>query len=210
MNKVFGVRGRPDSLDSPNFRQEASVNKIRRITAIACMLSALAIVAPATTVSPAGAQETTAAVNGTITDPSGAPIVGATVTAIDTARGTAYPTQTNTYGAYYLPRIPIGNYQVKVEAKGFQTAVHSAFDLVLDQVARVDMQLTVGSMSQTVEVTGAAPLLQTETTTNSPFSLRERQVRIRGPLLPVKTRFKSDVPTSTVTASRPTITSSTA
>src|SRR5580658_249473 len=164
MNKVFGVRGRPDSLDSPNFRQEASVNKIRRITAIACMLSALAIVALATTVSPAWAQETTAAVNGTITDPSGAPIVGATVTAIDTARGTAYPTQTNTDGAYYLPRIPIGNYQVKVEAKGFQTAVHSAFDLVLDQVARVDMQLTVGSMSQTVEVSGVPPLLQTETT----------------------------------------------
>ena len=140
------------------------MNKIRRFTAIACMLSALVIVALAVTVSPAWAQETTAAINGTITDPSGAPIVGATVTAIDTARGTAYPTQTNSDGAYYLPRIPIGNYQVKVEAKGFQTTVHAAFDLVLDQVARVDMQLTVGAMSQTVEVTGLTPLLQTETT----------------------------------------------
>jgi Carboxypeptidase regulatory-like domain len=140
------------------------VNKIRRIAAVACMLSALAIFALAVTVSPAWAQETTAAINGTITDPSGAPIVGATVTAIDTARGTAYPTQTNTDGAYYLLRIPIGNYKVKVEAKGFQTTVHSAFDLVLDQVARIDMQLTVGTMSQTVEVSGVPPLLQTETT----------------------------------------------
>jgi hypothetical protein len=140
------------------------MNEIRRFTAIACMLSALAIVALAITVSPAWAQETTAAINGTIADPSGSPIVGATVSAIDTARGTAHPTRTNSDGAHYLPRIPIGNYQVEVEAKGFQTTVHAPFDLVQDQVARVDMQLTVGAMSQTVEVTGLTPLLQTETT----------------------------------------------
>jgi hypothetical protein len=142
------------------------VNKISNITKFTLVLSLtlLAVVALAVTVSPAWGQETSAAINGTITDPSGAPIVGATVTAIDTARGTAYPTQTNADGAYYLPRIPIGNYQVKVEAKGFQTTVHSSFDLVLDQVARIDMQLAVGTMSQTVEVSGVPPLLQTETT----------------------------------------------
>ena len=114
--------------------------------------------------SPAWSQETTAAINGTITDPSGAPIAGATVTATDVARGTAYPTQTNTDGAYYLSHIPIGTYRVKVEAKGFQTALRPSFELVLDQVARVDVQMTVGPMSQTVEVSGAAPLLQTDTT----------------------------------------------
>jgi hypothetical protein len=77
--------------------------------------------------SPAWSQETTAAINGTITDPSGAPIAGATVTATDVARGTAYPTQTNTDGAYYLSHIPIGTYRVKVEAKGFQTALRPSF-----------------------------------------------------------------------------------
>ena len=86
------------------------------------------------------------------------------MTATDAARGTAYPTQTNGDGAHHLARLPIGKYAVKVEAKGFQTAARPAFDLVLDQAARVDFQMTVGAMSQTVEVMGTAPLLQTDTT----------------------------------------------
>src|SRR6201987_2414744 len=112
----------------------------------------------------AAAQEVTAAINGTITDPSGAPIAGAAVTATDTARGTTYTAETNSDGAYYLLHVAIGTYGVKVEAKGFRTAVYSPFELVLNQVARVDMQMTVGAMSQTVEVSGATPLLQTQTT----------------------------------------------
>jgi Carboxypeptidase regulatory-like domain/TonB dependent receptor len=115
-------------------------------------------------VKPLSAQEVTAAITGTVTDPSGAPIAGASVTARDVDRGTSYPAQTNSDGVYYLARIPIGNYEVRLEAKGFQTAVRPAFALVLNQVARVDIQMTVGSMSQTVEVSAATPVLQTETT----------------------------------------------
>src|ERR1700678_2875897 len=126
-----------------------------------CAALVVALVSGAT---PARSQEVTGAINGTITDPSGSPIVGATVTATDTARGTAYPTQTNGDGAYYLTHLPVGNYSLKVEAKGFQIAAHAPFDLVLSQVARVDVQMTVGAMSQTVEVSGISPLLQTETT----------------------------------------------
>jgi Carboxypeptidase regulatory-like domain/TonB dependent receptor len=135
-----------------------------RSTSVRCLLSVCLIAVLLAAASAAWSQETTAAVNGTITDPSGAPIAGATVTATDVARGTAYPTQTNTDGAYYLSHIPIGTYGVKVEAKGFQTALHPSFELVLDQVARIDVQMTVGAMSQTVEVSGTAPLLQTDTT----------------------------------------------
>ena len=124
-----------------------------------CLITLLLAVAPR-----AVAQEVTAAINGTITDPSGAPIAGATVTATDTARGTTYTGETNSDGAYYLTHVPIGTYEVKVEAKGFRTALHSSFELVLNQVARIDVQMTVGAMSQTVEVSGATPLLQTETT----------------------------------------------
>jgi hypothetical protein len=109
-------------------------------------------------------QGVTAAINGTITDPSGGFIVGAAVTARDTARGTVYRTETNSEGAYYLTHVPIGTYELRVEAKGFETAVHSPFELVLDQVARVDVQMTVGATQQTIEVTGETPLLQTETT----------------------------------------------
>jgi hypothetical protein len=60
--------------------------------------------------------------------------------------------------------VPIGTYQIRVEAKGFQTAVHPAFTLELNQTARVDVQMTIGEVSQTVEVTASAPVLQTDTT----------------------------------------------
>jgi hypothetical protein len=109
-------------------------------------------------------QEVTAAIVGTVTDPSGAPIKGATVRATDAERGTEWPATTNDSGAYNLPRLPIGTYSVKVGAAGFQTAVEKAFTLVLNQTARVDVQMTVGKVSETVEVTGAAPVLQTEST----------------------------------------------
>jgi hypothetical protein len=144
--------------------QEAFVNKNFRIAKFVLLLGLGLLAAAFAVLAPASAQETTGSINGNVTDPSGAAVSGATVTASDVNRGTAFPTQTNSDGAYYLTHLPIGKYTVKVEAKGFQIAVHSAFDLVLDQVARIDVQMTVGTMSQTVEVTGAPPLLQTETT----------------------------------------------
>src|SRR5258708_29420958 len=109
-------------------------------------------------------QKVTAAVVGTITDPSAAPIKDADVKVTDTERGTVWTTKTNDSGSYTLPRLPVGNYSVKVSAEGFDTAVYPAFTLVLNQTARVDVQMKVGKVTQTVEVTGAAPVLQTETT----------------------------------------------
>ena len=64
-------------------------------------------------------QQVTGAITGVVTDPSGAPIANAGVTAADTLRGTVWTTQTNDSGAYNLPRVPIGSYNVKVEANGF-------------------------------------------------------------------------------------------
>jgi len=107
-------------------------------------------------------QDVTASIVGTVTDPSGAPIKGATVNATDAERGTVWTAQTNDAGAYSLLRLPTGSYSVKVTASGFQTAVHPAFALVLNQAARVDIQMHVGQVTETVEVTGAAPVLQTQ------------------------------------------------
>jgi len=107
-------------------------------------------------------QEVTAAVTGTVTDPSGAPIAGASVTARDVARNVPYSTQTNGDGAYYLARIPVGNYELRFEAKGFATSVRPKFELVLNQTARVDVQMIVGAMTQSVEVSSEAPLLKTD------------------------------------------------
>ena len=113
---------------------------------------------------PAWSQQVTAAIVGTVTDPSGAPVSGATVIAKDVDRGVEWTATTNDTGAYSLPRVPVGSYEVRASAAGFQTAVHSAFTLVLNQTARVDVQMKVGQVSETVEVTGSAPILQTQST----------------------------------------------
>src|SRR5207253_3924419 len=95
--------------------------------------------------------------------PSEAPIKDATVTATDTQRGTVRTVNTNDAGAYNITRVPVGIYDVKVSAPGFQTAVHPALTLVLNQTARIDVQMKMGQVTQTVEVTSAAPILKTET-----------------------------------------------
>jgi len=111
---------------------------------------------------PAWGQEVTAAIVGTVTDPSGAAIQGATATATDVDRGTVWTAQTNAAGAYDLLRLPVGNYTVKITKEGFQSAAQPVFTLVLNQTARIDVQLRVGKVSETVEVLAAAPILQTQ------------------------------------------------
>jgi hypothetical protein len=113
---------------------------------------------------PAWSQEVTANIVGTVTDPSGAPIKGATVVATDVDRGTEWKDETNDAGAYNLLRLPVGSYTVKVTSQGFGTVSHLPFTLVLNQTARIDVQMKVGQVSTAVEVIASAPLLQTETT----------------------------------------------
>lgn len=128
------------------------------------LAASILLVAVAFPVATASAQEITAAINGTVTDKSGGAVAGARVVAKDLDRGTVYPTVTAGDGAYNLPRLPVGRYEIRVENAGFQTAVQPNVTLVLNQVAKVDFELQVGNVNQTVEVTTAAPVLQTETT----------------------------------------------
>jgi Carboxypeptidase regulatory-like domain len=128
-----------------------------RTTILAALLLAALLV-------PAVAQDTSANITGRITDPSGAAVAGAKVTATDVDRGTVFRTQTNTDGIYNLSRLPIGRYELRVEANGFQAAVHPAFALSLGQTASVDVALTIGQLSQQVVVTAGDEVLQTQTT----------------------------------------------
>lgn len=112
----------------------------------------------------AGAQQVTAAINGTVTDPSGRVVPNAQITATDLDRGTVWSAQTNAAGFYDLTNLPVGRYEVRVTAPGFQTAVQSPIELQLNQVEAVNVKLVVGAATETVQVTNAAPLLQTETT----------------------------------------------
>ena len=109
-------------------------------------------------------QEVTASIIGTVTDPGGAALPGATVTATSQERGEIYRALTNDTGLYRIAQLPVGTYVVKVEKSGFSLASYPAFVLTLNQVARVDVAMKVGRTTETVEVTGSAPVLATEAT----------------------------------------------
>jgi len=109
-------------------------------------------------------QEVTASITGTVTDPRGAALPGATVTATSPERGQTYTALTNDSGLYRIAQLPVGAYTVKVEKSGFSLASYPAFVLELNQVARIDVAMKIGQASETVEVGGSAPLLATETT----------------------------------------------
>jgi hypothetical protein len=109
-------------------------------------------------------QDVTAAITGSVVDPTGANIVGATISTRDTERETTYTVQTNRAGVFQIPRLPIGTYELTVAAPGFQTAVYRSITLVLNQIARVDFQLKIGQANETIDVTSAPPLLHTDTT----------------------------------------------
>jgi len=112
---------------------------------------------------PARAQFTAGTILGTVTDPSGAAIPNAAVTASNVETGFARSVKTDQAGNYTLPNMPLGRYRVKAEAPNFKTGLSSPFTLIVDQKQRSDFKLELGTVSQVVEVTGVgATLLQTE------------------------------------------------
>ena len=137
---------------------------LSRISRRICCASLLLVVCALIASNPAVAQEVTAAINGVVTDPSGAAVAGAKVTAKDLDRGSVFPTQTDGSGFYNLPRLPVGRYEVRVQQAGFQAAVKPSVTLVLNQNAKIDFGLKVGDVNQTVEVTTEAPILETQNT----------------------------------------------
>ncbi|HEY7305009.1 MAG TPA: carboxypeptidase regulatory-like domain-containing protein [Bryobacteraceae bacterium] len=109
------------------------------------------------------AQRDLGTLTGTITDPTGSAVPNAKVTITNTATGVSYETVTNTAGSYTRPALNPATYTVTVEASGFQKAQQSNVIVNPGAPVAVDITLQVGNAQQTVEVTAAAPLLQTET-----------------------------------------------
>src|SRR6202166_4223414 len=107
-------------------------------------------------------QEVTAAIVGSVSDSSGAPIKGAEIVARDTERGVVWKAESNDTGSFSILRLPVGTYTAEATAAGFEKTVYPPFTLVLNQTARLTFQMKVGKISETVEVTGTAPILQTE------------------------------------------------
>jgi hypothetical protein len=113
---------------------------------------------------PALGQQITASITGTVEDSAGAALNDATVTARDTERGTSSSTKTTQGGVFNFNNLPIGTYELKAEAPGFNTQVLPPITLVLNQRARLEFKMNVGAVTNTVQVTSEAPQLQADTT----------------------------------------------
>jgi len=100
-------------------------------------------------------------ITGTVTDPSGAVVAGAKVTATRVETGVAQSTVTTGAGTYTLPRLDVGTYNLACEATGFKTGTATGITLDVSQTRSVDFTLVVSGVTQSVEVTAAPPLLNT-------------------------------------------------
>jgi hypothetical protein len=108
------------------------------------------------------AQATFGSLIGTVTDPAGAVVAGAKVTARSEERGVSYDAVTNESGNYIITQLSVGDYTAEFEAPGFQRLIQREVRIALGTSTRVDAQLTVGQVTEQVNVTSAAPPLVTD------------------------------------------------
>src|SRR5437868_4559573 len=99
---------------------------------------------------------------GTLTDSSGAVVPGAQVTITEVGTGIPHATQSNASGNYVFPNLPPGSYTIVAEARGFKKESRPDVRLDVNSSVRVDMTMQAGAVTETVEVTGAIPLLKTD------------------------------------------------
>src|SRR5262245_43006696 len=110
------------------------------------------------------AQRDLATLVGTVTDPSGGVVAGAKITITETETAQVYRLTTTDTGDFVRPALKPGVYSVSVTATGFRTAEQKGILLKAGERTGVNIALIIGEVGQTVEVTTAAPLLQTEST----------------------------------------------
>jgi hypothetical protein len=124
----------------------------------------------------AAAQSTRATITGLITDPTGAPVAGANVVVTNQETGIRNTTKTNEAGNYVVPQLPVGIYEFAVEVPGFKRYLQRDVELNVAQTLGISVQLEVGQVEQTLEVTAAAPMLETGTSELGTVVNRERVV----------------------------------
>jgi hypothetical protein len=107
-------------------------------------------------------QAVNATLLGTVTDATGATVSNAKVLAVSSGTGAIHQAATNESGNYSFPDLQPGGYIVTVEAKGFKKITHENIDLASNSSTRIDLSLTPGNVSETIIVTEAPPLLQTD------------------------------------------------
>lgn len=122
------------------------------------------------------AQSDRGAITGTVTDPSGAVVSRARVTATNTATGELHETVTNADGHYTFPQVKAGSYNVVVETAGFKKATVESVSVGVQMTQRADLQLQVGAATESVNVESSAPEIQSESPVIQTH-VSEKQVR---------------------------------
>lgn len=112
------------------------------------------------------AQEITGGIEGTVTDPSGAAVPGAHLTLTGANLVGSKEADTDAKGYYHFTNVPPGTYDIKATATGFQNLDRGNLSVNVGQLPTVNLQLQIGTSTSTVEVTGAAPLVDTSSTQN--------------------------------------------
>ena len=111
------------------------------------------------------AQTDTGRILGTVTDPTGAAISGASVTVTDLQRGTKRSLSTTQAGEYVAPNLESGIYKVRVEAKGFKNSERTDIQVVVASDVQIDFALQTGQATETIVVTEQEPLIDTTSST---------------------------------------------
>ena len=106
----------------------------------------------------------TGSITGTVTDPTGAVIPGATVVALNVESGVKNSTETNTQGVFSFPALPVGHYNVRIQAGGFSQYEQTGIVLDVNSARRVDAALQVGVVTDTITATAAIAQVDTQST----------------------------------------------
>src|SRR5438105_4078710 len=108
------------------------------------------------------AQSDRGTITGTVSDPAGAVVPAARIGLRNTETGAVSETVTTATGNFTLASIPVGDYELRVEAPGFKQSLRSGLRVQVAQTLRLDLSLQVGDTSESVTVSAEAPLLKTE------------------------------------------------
>src|SRR4029453_6155625 len=112
---------------------------------------------------PSALAQSTAAIQGTVTDPSGAVVPNARITVRNTSTGIERTTQTDESGIYQIAALPVGTYRIEAQVQGFGTQVANDLPLQVSQTAVQNFQLQLGGVTQQINVAAGAQLVETTT-----------------------------------------------
>ena len=126
-----------------------------------CLILAFLIALPVALL----AQISSGSISGTVSDPNGAVVPGATVVATHVPTGRAYTNITSQAGLYVFPNLPTGPYSIAVKQTGFKAYVQTGIEVRMGLRETIDIKLVLGTVQQTVEVKATAPVLETANAT---------------------------------------------